>query len=635
MPDFFQSNAYPMGGGLNLADAPERIPADEATELTNVRFSGSNRWTSRRAGQLLYGQLNDVCGTHPFPHGAMDDGVTPVGIVYLDWDGAKVSLYKSNNGKTVEFVGILAGWGSVSERPKTITAVLREALFIVDEGKNHGLTIYDPEERFEEGVLFQPSFKFDRTLTTAAAPMFPRTIATYNNFLFVAGHGSEADPDRPEVVRFSYLGLEFDTEGAGDSAEDPLQPNPTFDPILPVSESNPEFLLATGGVRGMFDIEDFFFAGQRGTPVVGMKQGAERLVIATRFAAYILFGYDRTSFFLDLIDNQRGCVAGRAIGEADGVVYWMSPLGPSFWAGGRVQSLERKITPRLRDIDFDTCFFLHQREEYDARWYYSMDGGDPNRALEWNYLYEKWKELELGIRVFCGGSLRPGTALRAGPGGDPVPGPGDALAPPSNLFHQTITPHGATAVWTNNETGPEIVTEHEFKEASGVYQPVAEHPSGVERFTYVGLLPGTTYFTRVRHKSTASGAESIWVEAQFTTLTEGTLNTLGNFSARSVQLPTGRPFVWEPYIICSWTDENPQIDDAKELEFTDPVTGFVVLILSVPFPPQTSIAIPYRAYAALDPTKTILVRGRALFGSEFSPWTPNISVPPPPPIGPF
>lgn len=554
-----------------MADAPEDIDDDESQRLINIRWPGRGKVAPRKAARQVPGttDLDNVVMIHEMPHGADTADGSPNGVVFLEWTGARIDLYAANGkGEQKQLVGVLVGYDQVPERPKITAAVTSECLWICDESKLYGLTVYDPNERFEQGKLWQPLFKFDRELDTPAAVAKPRCVETYNNYLFMGGSGTEADPDRPEVMRFSYLGLEWEPNGAGDAAEDPLQVNPAFDPLLPIDPlTNPVLLTVTGGVRGLFDTDDYFFVGPRGQPIVGMSQGAERLVIGSRFRSYILFGYDRENFELDLIDNQRGLVATRAMGEADGVVWWMSPLGPCFWAGGRVIPLERPIQPLLREIDFDTVVFAHQRDEYEARWYFSSDSGDPNRSICYNYLYETWKEEHLGIRIFCAGSVQPGTILVPGPGGDPIPGPFDDLLAPFSLFCHTIGPNGFTKQWTNLETSPEITTRIEIKKDAGdVYQPAVIVESGVNQWTFSGLAPSTTYFVQVRHENSVSGAVSDWTEGPCTTIGSTDVPPIAGFSAFHLCLP-GEPFVGPPISVISVIIIPGGVDLYTEIEY--------------------------------------------------------------------
>jgi len=541
MPDFAAARAFPLGGGLNLADAPETIPDGDALELVNVKFTGEGRWSPRDSMATVANLPGQICGIHSMPHGSDTASGSATGVVVLTHTGGRVDIYAADGkGRNAALVGTLAGWDSVSERPKTIAAVLGEALWIVDEGKLHGLTVYDPNERFEAGKLFQPLFKFESGLSTPAAPIRARTVAAFNNFLFVAGYGSEADPDRPEIVRFSYLGFEPDIEGGGDAGKDgaPIFGEAGYDAAAEISP----------GSAGLFDIEDVFGIGVRGQPVMSMVTAGARLLILTRFAAFILFGYDRFSFQADLLDNQRGCVASRAAGEANGLAFWYSPLGPTMWRGGaQAEGLERRITPLHRRINFDTIFFAHQPDEYEVRWYHSPDQGDPFEALEYNYLYDKFKTRELGTRVFCGGLTKPGTILTPGPGGDPLPEELDEIdpdmLPPEGVFVFPGGPHDAQVVWFNGETGPSITTELFLRRDDGEFSQVATLDSGVQTFVVDNLEAETIYHVRLWHRDSTTGRRSTSADTNFVTFGDDDFVAPQNFNVelRKESRPDGSP----------------------------------------------------------------------------------------------
>jgi hypothetical protein len=270
--------------------------------------------------------------------------------------------------------------------------------------------------------------------------------------------------------------------------------------------------------------------GVRGQPVMNMVKGAERLLILTRSTPHMLFGYDRFSFEVDLLDNEHGLVASRAAGEANGIVWWWSPPGPCYWSGGRVVPLEREITPRVREVHYDSMIFAHQAAEYEARWYWSDDAGDPYRGECYNYLYEKWKEEALGLRVFCAGQSLPGTILRPGPGGAPVPDPDPGEDPtlpaPTNLQHSEITATSARASWTPGIVSPQVVTKVWRKVAGGdfVLSVLGSIPSGMTSVVHTVLEAGKLYTTRVEHVDTTTGLRSAPLEGDFTTLALGVLN---------------------------------------------------------------------------------------------------------------
>lgn len=520
MSDTSPSTTFRFGRGLNLDDAPETIDDREALELINYRLEGRNRWTTRRAASVVVDDLVDICGIFGMPHGEMSGGEASA-VVYLDFVQNSVRLYKATGRSgSLELVGTPAGWESAPSRPTVRAALLAGCLWLCDEERRLGLTCYDPTDVFSQGIeLFQPKFKFNRELNTPASAIFCRDVAAYNNFLFVCGYGDEAEPDQPEIVRFSYLGMAGpDDARSTDAVQDVTQPNPAYDPVLPIGPGNQPFLFVDGGVEGLFDTDDYFPVGVRNIPVVGMQQGAERLVVATRLRAYILFGYDRDSFELDLLDSQRGLVATRAIGEADGIVYWWSPLGPCRWSGGEVVPMEKRIKPLIRRVNYQGMFFFHQREEYEARWYHSKDAGDPKWSVNYNYLYDELYEHELGVRVSCGGYTIPGTILRPGPGGEPIPPPPGSLVQPTNLHCEDPTEKTITWAWTPQETAPDIVTEFQWKKSSDPdFGEIIELESSVDRITIDNLEPETSYDARVRHISNSSNETSIYSTATCST----------------------------------------------------------------------------------------------------------------------
>lgn len=519
MSDTSPSTTFRFGRGINLDDAPETIDDREALELINYRLEGRNRWTTRRALATVVTELVDVCGIFGMPHGELSSGEAP-SVVYLDYVQNEIRLYKANGRQgSLEFVGVPAGWESSSIRPNVRAALLAGCLWMCDEERFLGLTCYDPNDVFGQGTeLFQPYFKFNRELDTPPSPIFSRDVAAYNNFLFVCGYGDEAEPDQPEIVRFSYLGMAGPDDARDlDAALDVTQLNPAYDPDDLLGPGNQPYLFVDGGVEGLFDVEDYFPVGVRNIPVIGMQQGAERLVIATRLRPYILFGYDRTSFELDLLDAQHGLVATRAIGEADGVVYWWTPSGPVRWTGGEVIPLEKRIKPLIRRVNYNGMFFFHQPNEYEARWYHSKDTGDPKWSLNYNYLYDELYEHELGVRVSCGGLSIPGTILRPGPGGTPIPPPPGSLVQPTNLHCENPTEKNITWAWTPQETAPDIVTEFQWAKTGEEFGEIIELESSVDRITIDNLEPETSYDARVRHVSTSGGETSIYSTATCST----------------------------------------------------------------------------------------------------------------------
>jgi hypothetical protein len=425
-----------FGGGLNVTDSPEAVADDECYAIRNFQLQGIGRATTRRAlrsiGTVLGGEIS---GIFSFPFGTDVTGGAEAGVVYivkLSPTGVRLSV-ADQNGQNATIVGTLPGsWASTGSQPMVTAATMNGKLFLVDESQQHGLAIYDPE--LPSGKLWQPEFSF---AGSAAQPLRGRVITQYNNMLFVAGYGTEDDADRPEVVRFSYLGLVFDSEGAGDAGDT--------------------------GSENLFDIDDYFMVGERGTAVVSMVPASGRLIIATEKAVYSLFGYDRSTFQLDLLDNQRGCVATRAMVEAGGDVFWWSPLGPCMYSGGQVIDIGHKILDRLHEVRTDTMFAVHDPATYEVRFYYALttSGEDPDRAFVYNYAQKAWTEHRYGtdsepVRFFCGGMVRPSPT--APPAAAPTLTAADAQDTNVSLY------------WDNGDASPGIRTIIQLSEVSSAGQ---------------------------------------------------------------------------------------------------------------------------------------------------------------------
>jgi hypothetical protein len=479
-----------LGLGLNLVDAPEALEDGAARILRNWRLTGRGRISTRRTATALAGTYDgDIIGVFPFVHAA---GVG--GVVLTRTAGGTVKLYTVNgDGLSPSLQGELAGWSSVSATVQVTATTMFRVLFITDVGRNHGLTCFDPNSVLGGGLLFQPSFNFQTGGTIPHAKMLCRGVAEHANMLFAWGYGAEEDPSRPEMLRWSYIGFNNDLQGAGDAGYLDDGTTPTV-----------------VGSTNLFDREDSAMVGERGVAIVAVGSGNGRAIVATEKKAFVLFGSDRDSFQLDEIDNQRGCVNTRAMVEAAGGIYWMSPLGPCrYTGGGGVEDLSRPIKPLLGSMNMPGVFAVHAPQENQVRFYYAEAAGPATKALIFDYYAEQWLEDELGVSVRCAGLVTPSGA--EGPSGAPTA-----------LTHGTISHNQATASWTNGDTSPATVTRvYRAPDATGVpgaFTLVATVASGVTSYAHAALAASTTYWTRVEH--VRNGYASTNVQASFTTLQE-------------------------------------------------------------------------------------------------------------------
>jgi hypothetical protein len=495
-----------LGAGVNLVDAPEAMHGAEAQALTNLEIPGIGRWTPRKSARSILSLTGEVIGGIEYGHttytpdagGASRDSAAVV-LTYAQGAPGTVRLYLVDaNGGGPKYVGNLAGWAPTAQ-PAVSLAVLGTVLFICDEGQTLGLTCYDPNNVMGSGAangLYQPTFDFNADTVFAKAQ--PAGVEVHENVLFTWGYYAESAssyPDRPEIVRFSYIGLEADSTGSGDAGSG-----------------------GAAGSAGIFDREDAFYL-TRGEPVRQCRSTEGMLAVATPFRVFRMYGSDRFNLQKtpNLLDPDRGTVSSRAMVNADGVLYWLTPLGGARFAGG-VQQLPNKIRSRLREMNVRTVFAVHARDQHQVRWYYALSteaGQDPDRYIAYDYVHEQWIEGLLPFRVRCAFWIRPGTgaaATYAGP-----------AAAPSALTHSSITDTAATAEWTNGDTSPAVKTRvyraPDSAGSPGAYTLVAELDSGISSYRHTGLAATTTYWTKVLH--VLNGVESTAAEASFTTEVAG------------------------------------------------------------------------------------------------------------------
>ncbi|HET7322211.1 MAG TPA: hypothetical protein VFI96_06925, partial [Longimicrobiaceae bacterium] len=503
-----------LGGGLNVVDAPESLAPNEAVQLSNLRLTGAGRWTPRKAARALESFSGTVLATIPFGYttytpdagGAERDSAA----VVLEYDAAnqtvRVNLIDASGGSK-HYVGDLAGWSTLAGAPTPSFAVIGTVLFVADEERAKGLTCYDPNNVLQSGALnglFQPKFDFDGDSTPGV--MLCSRVAEYENHLLAFGFNTETDPDRAEAVRVSYRGLVFDPLGGGDAGD-----------------------TATPGSTGLFDVERILYF-VRGVPLLGGLATDGMLAIGTPYQMYRFYGSDWLTFGSTLIDPERGLVSSRALVNADGVLYWLSPLGAARYMG-RVEPLMRELHPRLAQMDFSSVFAVHARDQHQVRWYYALAteaGEDPDRYLAYDYRAGAWSEGALPFRVRCAGWARPGT------GASPVPQLPGPAGPPSSLTHDSITQTSARATWVNGDAAPGTKTRvyrapDNGAGAPAVYSLIAEVDAGVGAFTHSGLTAATDYWTKVEH--VRNGQLSASVEATFTTNAAAVVNPPLNPSA--------------------------------------------------------------------------------------------------------
>lgn len=529
---------YPtrVGRGTNLIDASELLEDGECRLLRNFRLTGLGRATTRRAAIARTTGLLDPLAVVPFEH------IANVAAVVLDYDDpnnvVKVKTI-SETGAVVATIGNLAGWATTT-RPTVHCAVLNQCVFVVDEERVYGLTIYDPGKLLgNASTLFQPTFDFDADSAFAAAR--PRTIAEHLNHLWIAGWGIEtSDPDRPEYARVSYLGLVADSGGAGDAGAGS----------------------AVAGSDNLFDVEDVYPLFPRGQVILFMSSAPGRIILCSQRTSIVGFGTDRESWRFDKLDSQRGVVNGRAGGEADGRCYGWSQLGPwRYFAGGKLDwEFGVKVAPVTDDMDLNTMFFVDAIDEHQARWYYrrrSDTTAGCDRFVAWDYREDAWVFDTLGYRVTCGGYLRPSGLL--GPDGNPA-----------TLTFSDITARTATGEWVpgdvHDATRTLVYLAPDVAGVAGTYVKRAELLGGASQAFFSGLEPSTTYWVKVQQ--VRNGSATTALVNSFTTLAEDVVSTpvvsapggIGvQDSPTYVVVWQGDPGRWLPRVGLSWYPPQVQV----------------------------------------------------------------------------
>lgn len=464
----FDTFQIPLGRGLNLVDAPEAIGEGELREAANLVLTGEGFVRPRRAMVRRTTLPGEVCGIFSFPHALVGQ---ETGVVYAVYIGGNVRFYTANTrgqgaAPITDGTNPIHLWTGLSEPPHVQAATLGRRLFLVCEDRSQPMLIYDP---FRVGgpPLYAPSFQF---VGGDAAPILGGAVAENNNIIFVAGYGSELDQNRPEVIRFSYLGLEDDGNGDGGDAG------------------------ADDDSMGLFDRGDYFMLTERGVPVVGMLGVAGRMVILTPFQAHHLFGYSRDDFHAELLDPQRGLVAGRALIAAHGAAYWWSPLGPCRYAGAQVEPLDDPLLPVIDSLRTERMFAAHHRETREIRWYFPTD--DDTDYYAFNYRKGQWTRGRHAHRITCAGRVAPQSYQGEQGTVSPPPPP---VGPPEAINHDGITAHGARTYITPGDAAAEIRLERS-PAGAGMWSEVAILPPGSTMYEHTGLAPSSSWDVRARHR---------------------------------------------------------------------------------------------------------------------------------------
>lgn len=125
-----------------------------------------------------------------------------------------------------------------------------------------------------------------------------RGVARYLNYAVGWGFGTDADKDRPEVLRVSMPG-------------DPLA----------------------------WDANHYFICGPRTEAILNVAGMQDHLLVLKETELYVVTGYDRTTFAVRLMDPTYGLAGSHLAATVDGLCYFWSHSGPRVYAGGPSEDL--------------------------------------------------------------------------------------------------------------------------------------------------------------------------------------------------------------------------------------------------------------------------------------------------------
>lgn len=493
--DSLPNHTFRFGRGLNLVDAPEEMAEGQARIFQNFRLTGLGRATVRKAARQL-SSTTGVSWLALVPYTAVS---TYAGIA-VGWVSATqvVALYKVAETGAVTSIGNLSGYTGHASAPTVHVAVVNGVVFVVDEGRSKGLTIWDPNNRLGAGAdFFQPTFDFDLSGAGHAVALF-NLVLEHRNHLFGFGYGDETDADHPEFMRFSYLNLVDDGHGSGD--------------------------VGTGSAEtrslNLFDNEDVRTFVPKGERIVLASSAPDRLMLRTEREAWVIHGSDYETWSGDKIDSERGAVNSKAGGEANGEFYCWSRLGPDrYRGGGSLEDMTEmdgwgSIRPLIEEMDLTSLFFWHQVERHTVWWEFRRKDDTTagcDRRVGVNYREGAWLlDVHPSYRVTCGGYLRP-SGLESPAGA------------PSSLAFSQVTVRSALATWTPGDLAIGVRTNvyraPDNAGSAGTYVLIATLEGAASQAPITNLDPSTRYWIKVEH--VRNGTASAAVEDDFTTDASG------------------------------------------------------------------------------------------------------------------
>lgn len=472
-----------FGGGLDRGTGVFEVEAEHFIDIRNV-YLYRNRMEARKGMSSVNTFVDDAAAD-------VDDVVLiqpmrseQMGIVIGYQDGDKeLHVYRvDGDGTGADRIGAWGIMNSSADEPPRVMATesYRKVFFAHDEvvfSRRLQTYYYDP---FVANPLVALTADLDGT--GAKAVTF-RGVTRHLNYVIGWGFGSDSDKSRPEIVRVSMPGDPTTWKGA-----------------------------------------HHFVAGVRDDPVLRCQSmGAipSPLAVFKETETYEIFGYDRRTFGIRLIDDEYGIAAARLAFTINGICYFWSLEGPRATMGS---APSRDLAWPL-DLDAPDPATLVAAgatkdgfaEYIPGRRIVLFTFGKRQYALNiWNPEDPKWSYGELGYEVFCGGRLLSGGT------GQSVP----PTAAPSAVSGagKVGTVDTITVAWTNNSIDGDEFVEVWMKPTAGSWSRKASVLAlgGTQNTDVAGLAAGTDHSIALRYRrgpyyspsSSDSSDPSLWPAAQ-------------------------------------------------------------------------------------------------------------------------
>lgn len=395
------------GTGLDRATGILAADAKAGRDLRNV-YLYKNKVQIRR-GHSTVNTLLDESGV-PLQDVLLVQAMQAqqVGVVAGFGNDGRVHLFQvAGDGSALVPIGIaFTLTNGAHSPPRLLAAEQYSKLFIAQDEplrtKRAATVYYDP---FGSVALNTLMANLDGA---GSNPVLFRGVAPYLNYLVGWGFGSHNDPDHPEIVRVSH-------------PDDPTKLDP----------------------------DDYFRAGQGGSAVLNClgvgSADASALLVLKPSETHQIFGYDKRTFGIRLVDSYYGVAASRLAISINGVAYIWSIEGPRKSTGGPSIDLAWPLdldAPSPHDLatmgalaDGFACYLPGRRcilFIFGQR-VYSLSLWDPSGTPKWSYT-------ELGFQAQSAGLLYSG---------------GEPLVPPN-----TSAPSAVVGVSRCHDVGgaPEYIT---------------------------------------------------------------------------------------------------------------------------------------------------------------------------------